>query len=179
MLIDENQIKRYALKLTCMIKTADQFRKLSTDQTFQVCCIIFPVDCSNILSIGYNGSPCGFPHERPSVPHGTEGGSGMCHAEMNALTKLNTQSCPPSILFVHSTPCSRCAGQIINSRKVIGVIHEGDYYGDKGLGRDMLSKTSWIKTVHRTYIRRALDEGKIDPNGSMRYWLRKSKEMYN
>lgn len=151
---------RYARKLRAMIRFADELRDLATDPTIKFGCVIFPTDCSSVLGIGYNGAPAGMAHTRPDIPLDTPGGSGICHAELNALTKMNTVSAPPCILFVHRTPCMRCAGQIINARKIIGVIHE-DPYIDEGAGRDYI-KTAGIWTVHRAQIE-SIAEGNLSP----------------
>jgi deoxycytidylate deaminase len=144
-------LQRYCSKIMCMVRFADELRHLATDPVIQFGCVIFPIDCSSVLSIGYNGYPSGMEHEASrDIELDTPGGSGICHAELNALTKLNTQSAPPSILFVHRTPCMRCAGQIVNARCIVGVIHE-DPYIDDGAGLRWTQK-GCVPTVHRTVI---------------------------
>lgn len=141
-------MSRYIRKLELMLSFADSIRQLSTDPTAKFGAVVFPHDCSTI-AFGYNGAPAGFPHERMVAGHNSSEGSGMAHAEVNAL--LKTTSIKPQILFVHNTPCSRCAAYIINSRIIDVVIHEDPYEGDSGLGLEML-RMSTIKTVHRSNI---------------------------
>lgn len=132
-----------------MLSLADNLRKLSTDPVVQFGCVIFPVDCSGVEAIGYNGMPAGIDElERGALD--TSGGTGFCHAELNALTKWNTRSAGPCLLFVHRTPCMRCAGQIINSRKIVGVIHE-DPYVDGGKGLQLIQRAG-IRTMHRNAL---------------------------
>lgn len=164
-----NDLQRYAQKIRCFIRFADDLRFLATDPTFQCGCVIFPLDCSRVLSIGYNGAPAGFPHERPEVPHNSAGGSGMCHAELNALTKMDAVSAPKCLLFVHTTPCMRCAGQIINARKIVGVIHEDRYYGDEGAGLDWLNKADHVHTLHRVVIEQLAEE-KMERHALVNSW---------
>ena len=129
-----------------MLSLADNLRALSTDPEVQFGCVIFSTDCSSIEAIGYNGMPAGI-DTLDRGPLDTVGGTGFCHAELNALTKWNTRSAGPCLLFVHRTPCMRCAGQIINSRKIVGVIHE-DPYVDGGAGLQLI-KRAGIRTMHR------------------------------
>lgn len=164
----QDKLARYARKIRVMIRLADELRQLATDPEVSFGCVVFPVDCSAVDAIGYNGTPAGI-DELPRPALDTPGGSGFCHAEMNALTKWNTRSAGPSLMFVHSTPCKRCAGQIINARKVVGLIHEDPYVGDGGAGLELVRQK--IVTLHRSDIEEACDLGEGAAAAAiLRYW---------
>lgn len=119
--ITELSQERYLRKLEVLFSFADGLRSLSTDPQVQFGCIIFPVDCTSVDAIGYNGMPRGV-NTLPRTVLDTPDGSGYCHAEMNALCKWTRK--PNSVLFVHGTPCMRCAGQIINAEEIQYVVCE-------------------------------------------------------
>lgn len=156
-----------------MIRLADDLRKLSTDKDVQFGCVIFPLDCSAVDGIGYNGMPAGI-DDLPRGPLDTPGGSGYCHAEMNALTKMNVRSAGPSLLFVHRTPCMRCAGQIINARKIVGIIHEEPYEADKGAGLRLIGQAG-IACVHRRDVEDVAAGASTAIPGALQNWWMKSR----
>jgi len=171
MLLTKEKVRRFSMKVQCMINLAYNLKPLSTDPRIQVGCVIFPLDCSHVLSNGYNGAPRDFSHLSPCESLDTPGGSGFCHAELNALTKLNTMSAPPSLLFVTTTPCKRCAGQIINAGPIIGVIHGNVYEGDKGAGLDYLKKSKRIQCLHQSWIESSAETGVCDSMGILKSWI--------
>ena len=141
---------RYAHKIRAMMRFADELQSLGTDPTIKVACVIFPFDCSRVEAIGYNGMPAGIDElDRPAL--NSVGGSGFCHAEMNALTKWDTRSAEPCLMFVHVSPCMRCAGQIINARKIKGLIFQTMYRHDDGAGLKLIERAG-IETVNRVAV---------------------------
>lgn len=107
----------------------DELSKLSTCKRLQVGAIVFPVDCSAIYSIGYNGPSKGLPNDSCT---GKEGDCGCVHAETNAALKFNNDVSKPSILFSTRLPCPRCAALILNCSNIIGVIWKDIYRDDAG-----------------------------------------------
>ncbi len=127
-------LERFTRKIKVFIDLTENLKKLSTDLTIQTACVVFNYDCTRIAAIGYNGVPAGLPHrDRSHIPHGTDDGSGMVHAEMNALTKMTTQGCEPCIMYTTYSPCSRCAGSIINSKCITHVLYSETYKPSIGI----------------------------------------------
>lgn len=120
-----SDVTRYARKIATMVRFADDLAKLGTDERIGVGCVVFPVDCSAVVGIGYNGAAEGLAHDgiRTSGQIGS-GMSGAAHAEANAMTKMlpTTEHC---ILCTTLCPCPYCAPLIVNKRRVVGVIVGG------------------------------------------------------
>ena len=82
-------------------------------------CVIVSEDNTKVLSLGYNGSAKGDDNgceytgdDSPVI------GSSRCtcvHAEMNALTKLDTSSPIGKIMYVTTSPCMLCYKLIVNA----------------------------------------------------------------
>ena len=122
-------MKRYAKKLEVMIGLVDSIAQLSQCRRASIGCVIFPNDCTNIFSIGYNGPPRGISNNACT---GITGKCGCAHAEANALAKLDVQH-PALIIALTCTPCEYCANLILNTNNVIGIIYRYEYRDLTGL----------------------------------------------
>ena len=85
--------------------------KRSYDPRYQVGSVIVTDTNTQVLAIGYNGNYSGGPNEVESV---NPGQSGMIHAEINALIKLDYNSPHDKIMYLTLSPCRACAKAIIN-----------------------------------------------------------------
>ncbi len=107
--------------------------KRSKDPSTKVGCCI--VDKENrILSIGYNGTPNGFPDNK--FPWNREGKNRydtkyayVCHSELNAILNYrgSRKDLVSSRLYVTLFPCSECAKAIVQSG-IKEVIYDDDKY---------------------------------------------------
>lgn len=104
--------------------------KRSKDPNTQVGACIVSKD-NIILSIGYNGFPCGcsddqFPWEREGedtkYPY-------VVHAELNAILNANGRDLRGARLYVALFPCNECAKAIIQSG-IKEVVYLSDKYAD-------------------------------------------------
>ena len=104
--------------------------KRSKDPNTQVGACIVSKD-NIILSIGYNGFPCGcsddqFPWEREGEdtkhPY-------VVHAELNAILNANGRDLRGARLYVALFPCNECAKAIIQSG-IKEVVYLSDKYAD-------------------------------------------------
>ncbi len=86
--------------------------KRSYDPRFQVGAVIVTDDNCQVLAIGYNGNWSGGPNE---VESSEPGQSGMIHAEINALIKLDYNNPKKKKLYLTLSPCRMCAKAIINA----------------------------------------------------------------
>lgn len=148
-----NKFNRFCLKLRAMMRFADELEALATDPKIRTACVVAPLDMSCVLSIGYNGYPAGVPHDAVVIEgRNTDGGSGMCHAELNALTKMDTRSCPPFFMYSTLSPCMRCAGQIMNTQKCKLLVYDRDYELDAGAGREFIERYCDTYVVKRKVV---------------------------
>jgi dCMP deaminase len=97
---------------TVWIKTAKTIAERSCDPKHQVGAIIVTTDNTQVLSVGYNGNYAGGPNEPESDAPGE---SGLIHAEINALLKMDYNNPKDKILYVTLSPCRMCAKSIINA----------------------------------------------------------------
>ena len=110
----------------------------SYSQSLQVGALIVTSDNETDLAKGYNGNAKG----EPNIPDSEEPGkSGWCHAEMNALTKMNYSDPRPRKMYLTHSPCPICARLIINA-KIEKVIYLERYRDSLGL--DILEKAGII-----------------------------------
>lgn len=123
------QHARYMRKLGVMVDLAVALRELGTDpRGIKVGACVFPVDCSSVLGIGYNGVPHGVHHGsvlRDAAAPGS-GTSGAAHAEANALMKAGDavmRPDKPCLLVTTLAPCPYCAAMIANCLGIVGVIY--------------------------------------------------------
>ena len=86
--------------------------KRSYDPRFQVGSVVVTEDNTQVLAVGYNGNYAGGPNEVESeVP----GMSGMIHAEINALLKMDYNNPKKKKLYLTLSPCRYCAKAIVNA----------------------------------------------------------------
>ena len=105
------------------ISFAKTISERSYDPRNKVGAVIVTEDNTQVLSIGYNGGWAGGPNEVESLEPGK---SGMIHAEINALIKMNYSHHKRKKLYVTLSPCRGCAKAIINGG-IDRVIYLDDY----------------------------------------------------
>jgi len=93
------------------MSVAQTVARRSYDPRHQVGAIVVTVDNTQVLSVGYNGNYSGGPNEVEST---TPGQSGMIHAEINALIKLDYNNPKRKKMYVTLSPCRACAKAIVN-----------------------------------------------------------------
>lgn len=112
--------KKLALRSTC--KTPNR----------QVGCVITTNDYSRILSWGYNGGPSNLDEECDYDPDVEKGSRCQCaHAEMNALTKLDSGGYNDLIMYVTLQPCKLCSTLIINTKCISQIVYLHEYRDKK------------------------------------------------
>ena len=113
-------------------RLAGSMAALSTCRRLRVGCVVVSPKLQAILAVGYNGPTAGTPNDSCT---GIPGACGCVHAEANALVKLGAGA---GELVVTHSPCSHCAGMIVNSGRVTGVTY-GERFRDGG-GIDVLAR---------------------------------------
>jgi dCMP deaminase len=108
------------------MKTAEALAERSYDPRHKVGAIVVTEDNTQVLAVGYNGNYSGGPNEVESV---IPGESGMLHAEINALLKMDYNNPKKKKMYVTLLPCRMCAKAIINSG-ISEVIYK-DLYRDE------------------------------------------------
>lgn len=90
----------------------------SYDPRYKVGAMIVTSDNTQVLAVGYNGNYAGGPN---SIESDIPGESGMIHAEINALLKMDYNNPKDKIVYVTLSPCRGCAKALINSgiKKVV------------------------------------------------------------
>lgn len=96
---------------TIWMEFAHLIAKRSYDPRYQVGSVIVTDSNTQVLAIGYNGNFAGGPNEVEST---VPGESGMIHAEINALIKLDYNDPSRKIMYLTLSPCRTCAKAIIN-----------------------------------------------------------------
>ena len=105
------------------MKTAEALAERSYDPRHKVGAIVVTDDNTQVLAVGYNGNYAGGPNEVESeVP----GESGMLHAEINALLKMDYNNPKKKKMYVTLSPCRMCAKAIVNSG-ISEVIYRNQY----------------------------------------------------
>ncbi len=94
------------------MKTAEILSERSYDPRHKVGSVVVTQDNTQVLAVGYNGNYAGGPNQ---VESSTPGESGMLHAEINALLKLDYNNPKDKKLYVTLSPCRMCAKAIINA----------------------------------------------------------------
>jgi dCMP deaminase len=94
------------------MKTAEVLAERSYDPRHKVGAVVVTDDNTQVLAVGYNGNYAGGPNQVEST---TPGESGMLHAEINALLKLDYNNPKKKKMYVTLLPCKMCAKAIINS----------------------------------------------------------------
>ena len=139
MILDETVVGKKRKDYLCwdefFMGIAELAAKRSKDPSTQVGCCI--VDKENrILSIGYNGTPNGFPDDE--FPWSREGKSinetkypYVCHSELNAILNYrgSRKDLVNSKLYVTLFPCNECAKAIVQSG-IKEIIYKEDKYNN-------------------------------------------------
>ena len=84
----------------------------SYDPKYKVGAIVVSADNTSVLALGYNGNFAGGPNCRDSLEQGK---SGLIHAEVNALLKMDYHNHKRKVMYVTHSPCIMCAKAIINA----------------------------------------------------------------
>jgi len=105
---------------------AHTISKRSYDPRFQVGAVIVTDDNTQVLSVGYNGNYSGGPNEAESTEPGQ---SGMLHAEINALLKMDYNNPKRKKLYLTLSPCRICAKAIVNAG--VDEVYYGVLYRDE------------------------------------------------
>jgi len=126
------------------MQMAETIAQRSHHPTFKVGALIVTSDNTQVLSLGYNGRAAGM----LNVPKSGEPGcSGLLHAEINALLKLDYNNPKDKVMYITLSPCENCAMAIINSG-IKKVVYK-DAYRDMS-GVDLLRKANI--TVNNIYL---------------------------
>jgi len=105
------------------MKTAEVISERSYDPRHKVGAIVVTDDNTQVLAVGYNGNYSGGPNEVEST---TPGESGMLHAEINALLKMDYNNPKKKKMYVNLLPCRMCAKAIINGG-ISEVVYREEY----------------------------------------------------
>ena len=93
-----------------------QFAKTISERSYdprhQVGAVVITEDNCQVLAVGYNGNYSGGPNE---VESESPGESGMIHAEINALLKMDYNNPKKKKMYLTLSPCRMCAKAIINA----------------------------------------------------------------
>ena len=107
------------------METARTIARRSCDPRHHVGAIVVTPDNTQVLSVGYNGNYKGGPNE---VESATPGESGMLHAEINCLLKMDYNSPKRKVMYVTLSPCRMCCKAIVNAG--IDEVVYGEQYRD-------------------------------------------------
>lgn len=111
------------------MNVAELMAQRSHHPTFKVGAIVTSDDNTQILSVGYNGNEAGGENEPESCEPGM---SGLLHAEINCLLKLDYNNPKAKTMFLTLSPCPMCAKAIVNAG-IKEVIYKEEYRDLKGL----------------------------------------------
>ncbi len=111
------------------MKFAHTISLRSCDPRHQVGAVVVTGDNTQVLAVGYNGNYAGGPNE---VESKNPGESGMLHAEINALLKMDYNNPKFKTMYVTLSPCRMCAKAIINSG-IDSVIYRDQYRDLSGI----------------------------------------------
>lgn len=108
---------------------AETIAQRSHHPTFKVGALIVTSDNTQVLSLGYNGNAAGM----SNVPQSAQPGcSGLLHAEINALLKLDYNNPKDKVMYLTLSPCEYCSMAIINSG-IKKIVFKEKYRDDSGL----------------------------------------------
>jgi deoxycytidylate deaminase len=138
-------IERYICKLETFFGFAESISHLSTCKRLQCGAIVFPIDCTHVLSIGYNGPPAALPNDSCT---NEQGQCGCIHAEINAIAKLGAVN-KPCIMYCTTAACEGCARLILNCSSIVAFAWRRPYRTVHGL--ELLN--SKIRTFNVKYLR--------------------------
>jgi len=120
------------------MQVAETIAMRSHHSTFKVGAVIVTSDNTQVLSIGYNGNAAGM----SNVPQSElPGCSGLLHAEINALLKLDYNNPKDKIMYLTLSPCDYCAKAIVNSG-IKKVVYKKEYRDNTGI---LILKEAGIK----------------------------------
>ena len=105
------------------MRTAHIISERSYDPRHQVGAVVVTEDNTQVLAVGYNGNYSGRPNEVEST---TPGESGMIHAEINALLKMDYNNPKYKKLYVTLSPCRQCAKAMVNAG-IDEVVYDEEY----------------------------------------------------
>ena len=105
------------------MRTAHIISERSYDPRHQVGAVVVTEDNTQVLAVGYNGNYSGGPNQ---VESETPGESGMIHAEINALLKMDYNNPKYKKLYVTLSPCRQCAKAMVNAG-IDEVIYNEEY----------------------------------------------------
>lgn len=105
------------------ITVAKKISERSIDSRLQVGAVVVTEDNTQVLSVGYNGNYSGGPNCVESIEPGH---SGLIHAEINALLKLDYNNPKNKKMYVTHFPCRMCAKSIVNAG-IKCVVYEQEY----------------------------------------------------
>jgi len=94
------------------MEMAHSIARRSYDPKYKVGAIVVSADNTSVLALGYNGNFAGGPNRRDSNERGK---SGLIHAEVNALLKMDYHNHKRKVMYVTHSPCIMCAKAIINA----------------------------------------------------------------
>lgn len=109
--------------------TAVFISKRSYDPRHQVGAVVVSDDNTQVLAVGYNGNYAGGPNE---VESENPGESGLIHAEINALLKLDYNNPKKKTMYVTLSPCKMCAKAIVNAG-IDEVVYKEEYRDTTGV----------------------------------------------
>lgn len=128
------------------VEFANSISRRSYDPRHQVGAVVVTEDNTQVLAIGYNGNYKGGPNEVESeIP----GESGMIHAEINALLKMDFNNPKKKKMYITMSPCRMCAKAIINAA-IERVIYHKEYRDSSGINllKDAGIEVSKFKAQH-------------------------------
>lgn len=108
---------------------ADNIALRSYDPRFQVGAVITTADNCQVLAVGYNGNYSGGPNE---VESELPGQSGMIHAEINALLKMDYNNPKKKKMYLNLSPCRACSKAIVNAG-INEVLFKNEYRDMSGI----------------------------------------------
>ena len=111
------------------MRTAVALAERSYDPRHRVGAVVVTEDNTQVLAVGYNGNYAGGPNEVEST---VPGESGMLHAEINALLKMDYNNPKTKKMYITLSPCKMCAKAIVNA-KIDEVVFDDAYRDTSGL----------------------------------------------
>ena len=103
--------------------------KRSYDPRHRVGAVVVTEDNTQVLSVGYNGNYAGGPNEVESTEPGE---SGMIHAEINALLKMDYNNPKNKKIYLTLSPCRACSKAVVNAG-INEVVFKNEYRDMSGV----------------------------------------------
>jgi dCMP deaminase len=111
------------------IEFANTIANKSHHDEFKVGAVVVTEDNTQVLAVGYNGNASGLPNKPDSI---NPGESGLIHAEINCLIKLDYNNHKEKKMYLTLSPCEYCAKCIVNSG-IKNVYYKEEYRITKGI----------------------------------------------